>query len=101
MKNNQLSLRDLQKRVQSLCKKKGWDKLSDEKTFILLVEEVGELAKAIRKENNFLGEKTSVSRANLEEELADVLSYLADIANRFNIDLEKAYLDKENKLISK
>jgi NTP pyrophosphatase (non-canonical NTP hydrolase) len=32
---------------------------------------------------------------SVDEELADVLIFVCSIANRFNIDLEKAFRDKE------
>ena len=59
-------------------------------------EEVGELAKAIRKTTGFKGESTENGRQNLEEEFADVLMYLMDLANFFQIDLEAAYRKKTN-----
>lgn len=53
-------------------------------TFTWLVEEVGELAEAIL--NN--------DRKDLEEEVADVLAWLASIANLSGISLEKAFKEK-------
>ncbi|MEX0650816.1 MAG: MazG nucleotide pyrophosphohydrolase domain-containing protein [Actinomycetota bacterium] len=49
-------------------------------TFRWLVEEVGELAKALR----------TGDRDNLEHEFADVLAWLASLANIEDIDLENA-----------
>ena len=49
-------------------------------TFAWLVEEIGELARAIRKEN----------WTNLEEEFADVLAWLCSLANLLEIDLLEA-----------
>ena len=70
-------------------------------TFLLFMEEVGELATALH--NNrppasstlpAPGGKTRPitleERANLEEELADVLAWLATLANINGVDLEKA-----------
>lgn len=57
-------------------------KRGKEKTMLWLVEEIGELAKAIRKDN----------REEMEEEFADVLAWLASLANIVNIDLQKAVL---------
>lgn len=54
----------------------------------------GELAKGIRKATGFKGESTENAMNNLESELADVLMYLMDLANYFNIDLETAYRKK-------
>ena len=55
-----------------------------EGTFMWLMEEVGELASALR-------EGTS---EELAAEFADVLAWLATIANITNIDLQKAVLQK-------
>lgn len=51
-----------------------------EGTFRWLVEEVGELARAMRN-----GE-----RGNLEEEFGDVLAWLVSLASIYDIDMEKA-----------
>jgi NTP pyrophosphatase (non-canonical NTP hydrolase) len=64
--------------------------------FTLLVEEVGELAKAIRKWN---GQKTDSSSTHhdVEEEAADVFWLVLDLCNRLDIDLAKAFAEKEAK----
>lgn len=51
-----------------------------EKTFLWFVEEVGELSEAIRKGD----------RESMEEEFADVLAWLASLANLLDIDIEEA-----------
>jgi NTP pyrophosphatase (non-canonical NTP hydrolase) len=53
-------------------------------TFMWLMEEVGELAGALRQG----------SREELAPEFADVLAWLVTIANVAGIDLEQAVLDK-------
>ncbi|MGP1310910.1 MAG: MazG nucleotide pyrophosphohydrolase domain-containing protein [Phycisphaerales bacterium] len=58
-------------------------------TFLWLMEEVGELATAFQ--NNLPGKSpTPEERANLEEEFADVLAWLATLANVTGVDLESA-----------
>jgi NTP pyrophosphatase (non-canonical NTP hydrolase) len=89
-----ISLVDLQKHLARTCKEKGWDKNSVEQVFLLFSEEIGELAKAIRKETGFKGEKKPDNRANLREEFADVLNYLMELANRFDVDLTEVYFEK-------
>lgn len=54
------------------------------KTFMWLVEEVGELSSALLKED----------RKNLEEELSDVVAWAFSLANVLEIDLEKTLNDK-------
>ena len=53
-------------------------------TFMWLIEEVGELASALR----------SGTRAQREEEFADVLAWLATIANVAGVDLSEAVAAK-------
>ena len=52
-----ISLTELQKHLDQTCKEKGWDKNSVTEVFLLFTEEVGELAKAVRKETGFKDEK--------------------------------------------
>jgi NTP pyrophosphatase (non-canonical NTP hydrolase) len=49
-------------------------------TFRWLTEEIGELARALRRDD----------RANLEHEFGDVLAWLASLANLEGVDLEAA-----------
>ncbi len=60
--------------------------------FLKLVEEVGELAEAIRKNERMTDDNI---KGTIEEELSDVLYYTAMIANTYNIDLETAFREKE------
>jgi NTP pyrophosphatase (non-canonical NTP hydrolase) len=58
-------------------------------TFMWFVEEVGELATSLQ--DNAPGRTPSPEqRANLEEEFADVLAWLATLANINGVDLERA-----------
>ncbi|CAG9001103.1 MAG: hypothetical protein CENE_03119 [Candidatus Celerinatantimonas neptuna] len=63
---------------------------------LLLGEEIGELFKAIRKTQNIAIDPTSKVN-DVSDELADVFIYLCSIANRYEIDLEAAFLAKEEK----
>lgn len=58
-------------------------------TFMWLMEEVGELSTALM--NNAPGKNPGeAERANLEEEFADVIAWLATLANINGVDLERA-----------
>lgn len=54
-----------------------------EKTFLWLVEEIGELAEAIR-----------AGGAGAREEFADVFAWLISVANLAGVDLEEAFKTK-------
>ena len=56
-------------------------------TFMWLMEEVGELASALRSDD----------KQNLEEEFADVIAWLATIANVAGVDLNAALQGKYGK----
>ncbi len=91
-------LGSLQAYVSAVCAARGWDQSSDTEIFLYFTEEVGELAKAIRKRKNWYAEAGKPEKPdNLEEEFADVLSYLLDLANRMGVDVEKAFREKEEK----
>ncbi|WNJ19379.1 MazG nucleotide pyrophosphohydrolase domain-containing protein [Pontibacter sp. G13] len=92
------TLSDLQKYQDDLCKERGWDTASDLETWLLFSEEIGELAKAIRNHRKLYQEAgKSQKPSELAGEFADVLSYLMELANRMDINLEQAYRDKEAK----
>lgn len=58
-----------------------------EKTFIWLVEEVGELA-------NTLKQGSELDSKKISEEMADIIAWMSSLANLLEIDLEKALNDK-------
>src|SRR5437016_4254471 len=89
------TLPELQQYMDEICQERGWTKDSYAEKFLLFTEEVGELAKAIRKTQGLYQEKARQKHPELEEEFADVLSYLLDLANYFQIDLETAFREKE------
>ncbi len=89
------TLPDIQEYIKEVCKERNWDKNNHLEIFLLFTEEIGELAKAIRKHQGLYDEKAKEKNVNLEEEFADVFSYLLDLANYFNVDLEKAFRNKD------
>lgn len=89
------TLKELQQYMAEICEARGWNKDSPPEKFVLFVEEVGELAKAMRKAAGLYEERARQRNVSLEEEFADVLSYLLDLANVYQVDLEKAFREKE------
>lgn len=97
-----MTLPALQKHVADTCAHMNWTGATPEQLFLLFAEEVGELAKAIRNATSLGIEAgkavdADTAKANLTEEFADVLSYLADLANHFDVDLDAAYRAKMTK----
>ena len=61
-----------------------------DKTFIWLVEEVGELASLLKQ----AAKNTDTDLESISSEMADILAWLCSLANIIGIDLEKALLTK-------
>ena len=92
--NDYPTLADFQAYVVKLEAERGFEDQSVRDKCLLLGEEIGELFKAVRKVE---GLKIDVSSqvGTVSEELADVFIYICAIANRYGIDLEAAFRDKE------
>ncbi len=88
------TLKDFQDYVIELERERGFTKQTVMQRSLLLGEEVGELFKAIRKSEKMQVDQKSII-GSVDEELVDVLIFLFSIANRFGIDLEKAFRKKE------
>jgi NTP pyrophosphatase (non-canonical NTP hydrolase) len=88
------TLKDYQEYVALMVKEREFDKESIPEIFMLLMEECGEFAKAARKHAGIHADKSSKD-FELAHEAADILVYLLDICNHFNIDLEEAFREKE------
>lgn len=63
---------------------------------LMLTEEVGEVAKAIRELSGLKFDKAT-SRTDLADEIADVFIVLSGLASMNNIDLFEALAQKETK----
>lgn len=94
--NARSSVAALQHYIHDMVVRRGFDKETPRDVLLFMVEEVGELAKAIRK---YLGLKLDEERKKryptLEGELADVFIYLLDLANLLDISLFHALHEKE------
>lgn len=91
-----MTLPEYQRRIAKLVEERGFENETVPEVFMLLMEEVGEFAKAARKVSGVTTDKNSKVH-DLEEEAADVFWLLLDLCNRLNIDLGKAFEAKEEK----
>ena len=68
-----------------------------QKYFLKLIEEVGELSEMIKDDQRLDpdAEKARAIKNTMEEEMADVLFYLLALANAFDVDLEEAFIKKQ------
>lgn len=91
-----LTIRQVQEYVAQTEIDRGFAEQSALHKCLLLGEEMGELFKAVRKSSGMKVDPLSPV-SSVGEELADILNFVVAIANRFQIDLETAYRDKEEK----
>lgn len=90
-----MKLEDYQRLIRELSTKRGFDKDSAEDRMLILTEEVGELAKAIRQQRSRLTNGDHSERHDIESEMADVFWVLVALANLYDINLADAFEDKE------
>lgn len=90
------TLAEYQQYVNEMVVERGFEDETIEQIFMMLMEEVGEMAKACRKYAG-VSFADDTKRKELEDEVADVFIYILDICNQFDIDLEKAFRKKEEK----
>lgn len=88
------SLTDYQAYLKTELGERGFSDESIEQKFMLLTEELGELAKAIRKQSNVKTATDSTTR-NVVEECGDVLIMALDVCSKLGIDAEDAIRRKE------
>lgn len=84
-----MTLREFQMLIAQMYSRKD-EARGIEGTFMWLIEEIGELASALR-------DREQHSHEDLSAEFADVLAWLATIANVAEVDLEQAVQKKYGK----
>ena len=101
--SNQSSINEIQSYIKKVMEVRVFNKEKSSDKILLLVEEVGELAKAIRKNESKLGiDKTKeYNYSSIESEIADVFIVLLSICDILNIDLLKAFFNKEEENIKR
>lgn len=75
---------------------RGFNTEDSSKKLVMLMEEVGELAKAIRKDSGLKFTDTTEQK-EIKEELADVQIILLGLASLLKIDMVDAVREKEQK----
>lgn len=93
--NEESSVRDLQKYINDMIKVRGFENETPKDIMILLTEEIGELAKEVRKLSGIKTDVNKKDETRASEEIADVLIYILSMCKVLNIDLLEAFKDKE------
>lgn len=93
--NSDSNLNEIQEYISKMMKANGFDNTPLE-LFCYLTEEIGELAKEIRKtEKNMDMDVKKEYKSCLKDEIADVFIYLLAICDSYDINLLKSFKDKE------
>ena len=93
-------IHELQSRVAKFIDDRDWRQFHDDpkNTLIALVSEVGELMDIYRFTTTSEAQEISITRkSEIEDELGDILYILLMFAEQNNIDLVKAFEEKERK----
>lgn len=95
------TLFQIQEYIKKVITLRGFQNQAIEKTMLLLMEEVGELAKAIRKDaTNMKVDPNKIEHYDtIESEVADIFIVLASICNTLHLDLFTAIKEKEKENI--
>lgn len=89
--NEELTLKEAQNKVDQWIKKYGVRYFSELTNMAVLTEEVGELARIMARTYGDQSFKNTDLKANLPDEMADVLWVLLCLANQTGVDLTSAF----------
>lgn len=87
-------LRGLQRYYERTAERRGWDAESVQDTLLLMTEEMGELARAVRRGLG-LSRDHEWGTKEIGEELADLQLYLVHLSSSVGVDLAEAVTSKE------
>lgn len=97
------TLPEIQNYINKVLTLRGFSNQTAQDKLLLLIEEVGELAKSIRKSS--AGASVDCERLknydSVESKIADVLIVLVSIANKLNIDIFQCLKEKEKTNITR
>lgn len=94
---------EIQEYIKKVIEIRGFANQRVQDKMLLLIEEAGELAKAIRKTlpDASIDYSKIENYTDIEEEIADVFIVLVSICNRLDINLYEAFKRKEEKNITR
>lgn len=95
--NDQSSLKDIQIYMNKMIEERGFDKETPQDVMLLLTEEVGELAKEIRKTTQIKMDVNKSRTTDVSGEIVDVFMYILAMCRVMNVDLLEALKEKEER----
>src|SRR5579863_3204880 len=100
-KNNKIDLGKMQNYLHEFGKKRGWEKYKTPKNLCMaLTVEVAELMEAFQwmeNDESLAVKNNKELMQSIKEEMADVFSYLVQISDALDVDIEKAFWEKTKK----
>ncbi len=93
-----LTVSECQQKVKEIVEKRDWQS-NERDIFIHLVEELGEVARNVLRNNNYGTKKHQQS--NMEEEIGDLFYMVLKLANHHNIRLDESLLKTIQKIEKK
>ena len=94
----QASLQEIQQHMHEMTKKRGFEDETASDTMLLMVEEVGELAKALRKQQGLKVDLERIEKiSQVADEIADIFIYLLILSDQLGVNLFDAFSMKEQK----
>lgn len=101
--NKRKNMDEIQEYIKKVIEFRGFANQRVQDKMLLLIEETGELAKAIRKKlpDASIDYSKIENYTDVEEEIADVFIVLVSICNKLSINLYEAFQSKEEKNIKR
>lgn len=96
--SSNMNFKSFQHYIHEIMIHRGFNNQTPQEKMMLLIEEIGELAKALRKNNTNLAidYKRIDNYDSAENEIADTLIVLFSLCDLLGIDIEKCILSKES-----
>lgn len=93
--NEKSSLKDLLEYNKKMIQARGFEDETPQDIMLLLTEELGELAKEVRKSTHIKLDSKADRTQNLDKEIADVFNYILSLCVATEVDLFEAFKKKE------
>ena len=91
-------IRELQEHIAEKIKDRGFEDETLHERLILLMEEMGELAKACRKISRMNSNQNKKNNFQVGEEVADIINLIFAVGIKLDLDIEKEFIKKNKKV---
>lgn len=92
------TIKNLQKYITEKIKSRGFEDESLHERLVLLMEEVGELAKACRKISRMNSDQNRKNIFEVGEEVVDVINMVFAVGIKLELDVGKEFIKKEKEV---